>query len=385
MAANALLPNVDISETQAARDNALIAGEVEMATGTAADVKPDPQYLNSQGFFTQTKPAIMLSSTRQNLAGTSHFSLTESSQHSPGGAEVEEAPTPSSTEKGSGVPEPGTSSPTQATPKFTRLKRRSATPDPDQMDVDQEEEDEVEAEEADEADEAEATSAPAPQNVNALDIIMRNQKRKDKQEAAKPSHLIDEQAEESDEDAGWAPKGDDDEREGDDEYLAELVDDDELSPEERERHAALAAAKDRELQAEDDAKREAKAKKIIEGEYRHKRRGEDFDFDDEGDDETGLKRRKFSKKERRQRKLDRVEGLQKLDGEENVFAIAYNQDLETESESEPEEETQPTGSYTFEESISQEKEKPLWTIMRERARMNENVSLSCVAHHLFMY
>ena len=51
LAVNALLPGVDISETQAARDDALIAGEVEAAT-EAAQIKPAApvrKYMNEDG------------------------------------------------------------------------------------------------------------------------------------------------------------------------------------------------------------------------------------------------------------------------------------------------------------------------------------------------
>jgi len=49
--AHALLPQVDISETQVARDNALIAGEVDLAMGGTAPSQhvPKAQYLNDQG------------------------------------------------------------------------------------------------------------------------------------------------------------------------------------------------------------------------------------------------------------------------------------------------------------------------------------------------
>lgn len=65
----------------------------------------------------------------------------------------------------------------------------------------------------------------------------------------------------------------------------------------------------RQVEAADDARREAEAKKITEGHYRQKRRGNEFLSDDE--DEDG-KPRRLSKKQRRQRQLDREDGLFKL-------------------------------------------------------------------------
>lgn len=47
---NALLPGVDLSETQAARDNALIAGEIEMAMEERVPTPmPKKKYLNDRG------------------------------------------------------------------------------------------------------------------------------------------------------------------------------------------------------------------------------------------------------------------------------------------------------------------------------------------------
>lgn len=65
----------------------------------------------------------------------------------------------------------------------------------------------------------------------------------------------------------------------------------------------------REIAQEDDARREAEAKKITDGHYRHKRRGNDF-LSDEEDEET--RSRRLTKKQRRQRKLEREDGLYKL-------------------------------------------------------------------------
>lgn len=59
----------------------------------------------------------------------------------------------------------------------------------------------------------------------------------------------------------------------------------------------------------DDAKREAAARKITEGEYRHKRRGKDFWSDDE---DGSPRKKRWSKKERRARKAWKEDGLEKL-------------------------------------------------------------------------
>lgn len=67
----------------------------------------------------------------------------------------------------------------------------------------------------------------------------------------------------------------------------------------------------REVEKADDARREAQAKKITEGEMRTRRKGMDFDFSDD-DEGGGNKRRRWSKKERRKRRLDREDGLDKL-------------------------------------------------------------------------
>ena len=70
----------------------------------------------------------------------------------------------------------------------------------------------------------------------------------------------------------------------------------------------------REIAEADDAKREAEAKKITEGHYRVKRRGKDFYSDGEGsgDEGRGGHKRKWSKRERQKRRLDREDGLEKL-------------------------------------------------------------------------
>ena len=86
----------------------------------------------------------------------------------------------------------------------------------------------------------------------------------------------------------WSPK-----RTG--EYLAMAIFDD--------------ADDTREIQLADDAKREAEARKVTEGQYRTKRRGKDFYSDDE--DGTPRKKR-WSKKQMRQRRDWKEDGLERL-------------------------------------------------------------------------
>jgi mediator of replication checkpoint protein 1 len=61
---------------------------------------------------------------------------------------------------------------------------------------------------------------------------------------------------------------------------------------------------------DDDAKREAEAKRVTEGELRKKRKGKDFFSDEEGEEGEGKTR--MSKKERKQRKLDFKDGLSRI-------------------------------------------------------------------------
>jgi len=63
------------------------------------------------------------------------------------------------------------------------------------------------------------------------------------------------------------------------------------------------------MAAGDDARREAEARKITEGQYRTKRRGLDFYSDDEDDENKPCR---LSKKQRRKRMLGREDGLDKL-------------------------------------------------------------------------
>jgi len=248
-------------------------------------------------FFTQTKPASSIEQSaetqwnnmRKALAGPSDALI-----------EVPESPLermPSSTEKDTSSAPPLTSSPTQTTQSFTRLRRR-ASPDFGDSEI-------------------------IEPKRTAFDKMMAASNRREERKAAVKSNLIDVQAEESDEDGGWAPIGggeDEDDDAEDEGYLQDLVDDQAVDEDEKKRQDDLAATKLREIQQADDAKREAEAKKIIEGQHRTKKRGMDFLSDDE-DDEEGGKRRKWSKKERRKRRLEKEDGLDKL-GESHKLTIS---------------------------------------------------------------
>ncbi|BEJ18178.1 hypothetical protein CspHIS471_0704550 [Cutaneotrichosporon sp. HIS471] len=303
----ALLPSVQISESQKKRDNALIGGDSdELTTPKAYEAKR--QYLNSQGFFTQTRPK-----------GLSSQSFSSATQLATNGAEL------SSTLINSSDRPSDPTSPTTAEPDgddemtFTRLRRRRSS--------------------AYSPNERPTPTGPlhviqsSPERPtrprNAFDLLnagaARQQKARDK---ARDSELIDAQAEESDDDAGWGfvakEAEEDDEEDG---FVPELVDDEVLPDDIREAQDALATEKARAMEAEDDARRETEAKKVVEGHYRVKRRGNEFLSDEE--DEAGPR---MSKKARRQRRIDREDGLFKLGGESNVFLQAYEEDLESDNE-----------------------------------------------------
>ena len=77
--------------------------------------------------------------------------------------------------------------------------------------------------------------------------MMKASKRREARQQALDHNLIDEQAEESDEDMGWGlAGGDEDEEEGNDEgYIQDLVDDQAIDEEQRRLQDELAAAKAR--------------------------------------------------------------------------------------------------------------------------------------------
>jgi len=258
------------------------------STSKGAYPCPAPTVNTDCRFFTQTKPTSTIlqsaetqwANMRKALAGPSDalIDITESPQER----------MLSSTEKNTSSAPLLTSSPTQQTQSLTRLRRR-ASPDID--------------------------SEPVEPERTTFDQMMAASRRREERKATIKSNLIDVQAEESDEDGGWAPVGgaaeEEDEDADDEGYLQDLVDDQVVGEEEKKRQDELAAIKLREIQQADDAKREAEARKIIEGQHRTKKRGMDFMSGDEDGEEGGPKR-KWSKKERRKRRLEREDGLDKL-------------------------------------------------------------------------
>ena len=96
-------------------------------------------------------------------------------------------------------------------------------------------------------------STPALPVRNVFDHIMLAAKRRDEKRKAIKSNLIDVQAEESDEDGGWAPQGgaEDEDDDADDEgYVPDLVDDQTIDEAEKNRQDELAAAKARYVHSE---------------------------------------------------------------------------------------------------------------------------------------
>jgi mediator of replication checkpoint protein 1 len=124
----------------------------------------------------------------------------------------------------------------------------------------------------------------------------------------------------------------------------------------------------------DDARREAEAKKVTEGHLRQKRRGNEFFSEDE--DEDG-RPRKWTKKQRRQRRLERDDGLFKLGDEANVFVQAYEEDLDTDNE---DDEAPP--SPTFMSPIKATTAQERMELLRARARVEVTVSVRDTFRHL---
>ncbi|WVQ97004.1 hypothetical protein IAU59_004114 [Kwoniella sp. CBS 9459] len=323
---NAALPSVEISKTQIDRDNALIAGEIEDAAMDRMHEAeaPKKQYINERGLFTQTKPATLQASAtqlsddedsqspenRRQLAGASSLSLANGFDSTPFGKTQSQTQAASTMVDAQDSLPTGSPSPTQTQEEsFSRLRRRRSDPEG-----------------------ASITLSPT-QPANAFERLMAGPREPIGQNKKLKSKMVDEQAEESDEDNGWGRMGDEDEDddEGDDGYVEGLVDDQAIDEEEKRRQDEAAAEKNREIQMADDARREAEARKITEGEHRRKKRGVDFYSDDDDDDDDGKKKR-WSKKQRRKRKLEAEDGLVKLDGEENVFVKAYDEDLDSDDE-----------------------------------------------------
>lgn len=336
------LPPLQISESQALRDDQLVIAAIEDAAMERARELEEPakRYLNTQGLFTQTKPTTPDEDYDPSyaLGGGSPTPLTQ--------RDTQYANSMGQTfpRRNGDMVSSDQFSPTQ---KLTRLKRRvSGSPrSPDRL-----RESSPEAS----ADELEPTQVSEEQQnafdvlragarlaANPLDIPIIEAERKKK--GKNKSAFLEAEAEESDEgDGGWMKTtGGEDENsgdEGDDRFLEELVDDAAVSAEEKARQDELAAQMRKQIEDEDDARRLEEARKITEGEHRKRRKGQDF-YDDDSDDE-GVRLKKLSRKERKRRELGRAEGL--LDGEINVFEQEYHRDLDSDQSDVGEEEYHPS-------------------------------------------
>ncbi|WRT65956.1 uncharacterized protein IL334_002907 [Kwoniella shivajii] len=317
---NAMLPGVNISDTQVERDNNLIAVEIENAAMDRMHEmnRPKKQYINEKGLFTQTRPAVIydedtqISDSRRHLGGLSDFSVYGTA---PFGKTQTQTQTQTDTpfrNNSTGILQP---TPTQEDGTlFTRLRRRLSNPDEESLTLPL------------------SPTQPAAnlRPKNAFETLMSAAKKPAASSKGKmKSKMVDEQAEESDEDDGWGMNQGGNEEEDDEEedgFVEGLVDDQEIDEEEKRKQDELAAAKNREIQAADDAKAEAAARAITAGEHRQKRKGRDFVDGDESSDDEKMSS-KMRKRLRKKRKLAGADGLDKLDGEENVFKQAYEQDL----------------------------------------------------------
>ncbi|WVQ71291.1 hypothetical protein IAR50_000818 [Cryptococcus sp. DSM 104548] len=331
----AVLPEVEISETQMARDDALVMGVMEdaaMENRLEAEA-PKKMYLNTQGMFTQTRPHDWedepeLSQRYLDDTQTTPFSYSQ------------RPPYPSSTQQNTNntsLPpserDAADVSPTQ--PKLRRLKRRSS-PAPEAEDA----EDEDERETTPELEETQVS--PAPRDAFSALMDHRNRRgpsepAKSRNDKGKENQYIQRQAEESDDEemGGWLKTSDneDDEASGDEEdgVVEGLVNDAQMSEAERERNQELGRAKQREIEKEDDERRMKAAKDLTEGKYRKHRRGEEF-VDDDGEEQK-QRYNKLSKKTRKVIDENDREGI--LEGEETkYFQAAYADEPEPESDDE---------------------------------------------------
>ncbi|WVQ85692.1 hypothetical protein IAT38_007858 [Cryptococcus sp. DSM 104549] len=330
----AMLPKVDITDTQIERDDALIAVAMEdeaMERALELD-RPKEMYLNEKGLYTQTKP--------QNI-----FSFTPGSHHEGSGSydqsptdEVDYTPYPYSRTQLNTQARTQTQtqqhdmgSPTQGSRQFTRLRRRASGSVP------------LTSRSSSPEQELEPTQISSAQpKRNAFDLMRDGARAKSsvgpgegKKSKRGRNEYMEDQAEESDEDNGWGwakdPEADDeDDPEEDNAYLKELVDDQKVDDDERLKQDELAAQKLREIEVEDDKRREAEARKIAEGKHRIKRRGKEFGSDSE--DEEGGKKRWNKKQRKALRQLKTDEGAF-LDNERNVFQTTYEQEHQSDDDS----------------------------------------------------
>ncbi|ODN84040.1 hypothetical protein L202_00067 [Cryptococcus amylolentus CBS 6039] len=330
----AALPEVEISETQMARDDALVMGVMEDAAmdNRRESEAPKKMYLNTQGMFTQTRPNDWEDAPDppQRPYDETQWTPYSHSQRPPYPSSTQQntddSPLPTSERDAADV------SPTQ--PKLRRLKRRSS-PAPEAEDA--EEEDERAA--TPELEETQISSAPR----NALTALMDSRNRRDPSEPAKSkkdkgkeSEYIQRQAEESDDEdmGGWGKTHDEEEEEasGDEDQIVEgLVNDEQRSEAERERDEELGRAKLREIEKADDEKRMKAAKDLIDGVHRKHRRGEDFVDDDE--EERGQRYKRINRKVR---KIVNEKTKEGLIGNESTdrFQAAYEEEQDSESDDE---------------------------------------------------
>ncbi|KAL7423541.1 hypothetical protein Q5752_001121 [Cryptotrichosporon argae] len=353
--AHMLLPDVEISKTQIERDNALIAGDGKVDFVPSA---PKKQYLNTQGFFTQTRPKtfdITQTQVSDDEAGPSRRGvLDDDTLLNLRAAGRIASPT--------GTASHAPVSPTQATPVLRRLKRRATPPlgtsGSGAMDVDME-------------PDAEPTEAQPTAPSSAFEVMQRaaeRQRRREERRAAlrAGNELLDQQAEESDDGDMWGPIGgdDNDDEDGDEGYVPDLLNDEERTEAQRKADEERAAEKFREIEQADDARREAEARKVVDGQMRNKRRGKDFLSDDEEDSE--VRKRRLTRKQRRARRLMGEDGLAKLDGENNAFKQLYEQDLESDDEVD---ET-PMSPVRRSPELSPKNGRQRYAMLQERARMD---------------
>ncbi len=123
-------------------------------------------------------------------------------------------------------------SPTQETHILSRLKRRASSTEVDTQ-----------------SSSSRTVEDDGSRPKNAFDTMIKAAKRS--RDTIIKSNLVDEQAEESDEDNGWAPIGgpeDDDEDNDEDGYVPDLLDDEQVDEEEEKRQDELAAEKARYVQ-----------------------------------------------------------------------------------------------------------------------------------------
>ncbi|WVO13082.1 hypothetical protein L204_100692 [Cryptococcus depauperatus] len=314
----AMLPNVHISETQVARDDAFVAEILEDQALERTQALDDPKkmYMNTQGLFTQTKPLrVCEPSFSQDFStpyGKTQAQIQNtSSTHSEMpvafsiARDVIESPLGEIKEK------------SRRRRELRRSASRSFSPHA-------------------------ASRSPSPVETLPMKPTYRSSGSRDAfdvmregalQEAAqvlskenmnKPKY-VQAEAEESDEDmGGWLKEADDEDEESDneglDQYIEELVDDEAMDEAEQLRHAELIAEMRKKHEEEDDAKLEAEARKIIQGERRKKRKGRDFYDSDDSDDGRG-RRKRLNKKQRKVKEIRFQEGL--LPGERNAFGESY--------------------------------------------------------------